>query len=311
MLRVAGFAMLAIALPFAEPTWAQESASCTKVHFAEAGWTDLALTTETARQVLSALGYETQSDTLGLGVIYESLKSGQIDAFLGNWPTAQVEFKPYYDRGEVKVLGTNLENTKFTLAVPTHVAEAGVKSFDDLAAHADQFGSKIYGIEAGSNSYLLSMVADGRHGLAGWDVVESSEQGMLAQVDHAVEKKDWIVFLGWEPHPMNSHLDMTYLSGGDDVFGPNFGADIVRTVARLKFENDCPNAAKLLANIKFTMDYENTGMARILDDEIPASDAALEMMRKNPEMVYGWLDGVTTRDGKLARPVVEALLNGQ
>jgi len=110
---------------------------------------------------------------------------------------------------------------------------------------------------------------------------------------------------------MNSHFDMTYLSGGDDVFGPNYGSDTVRTVARPKFENDCPNAAKLLGQIRFTMDYENSGMARILDDGIPASDAALEMMRKNPDLVYSWLDGVTTHDGKPARAALEALLSGQ
>ena len=35
---------------------------------------------------------------------------------------------------------------------------------------------------------------------------------------------------------------------------------------------------------------------------------ALEMMRKNPDLVYSWLDGVTTRDGQPARTAVEALL---
>lgn len=308
MLRAAGFTMLATALPLAGPSWGQESETCSSIHFAETGWTDLALTTETARHVLTALGYETQSDMLGMGVIYQSLEAGNIDAFLGNWPLVQVEFQPYYERKAAIVLGNNLENTKFTLAVPSYVAQAGVTSFDDLAAHAEKFGSKIYGIEPGSNSYILDMVVDGRHGTTGWEVVESSEQGMLAQVESAVNKNDWIVFLGWAPHPMNSHFDMTYLSGGDDVFGPNFGADTVRTVARPKFDSDCPNAAKLLAQIKFTMDFENAGMARILDDELPANDAALEMMRKNPDLVYSWLDGVTTRDGQPARAAVEPLL---
>lgn len=308
MLRTSGFAILALVLPLASQCWSQELETCTSVHFAETGWTDLALTTETARHVLTALGYETKSDMLGLGIIYESLEAGSIDAFLGYWPLAQVEFQPYYDRNAAIVLGDNLENTKFTLAVPTYVAEAGVKSFDDLAAHAEKFDSKIYGIEPGSNGYILDMVAAGGHGTQGWEVVESSEQGMLAQVESATDGKDWIVFLGWAPHPMNTRFDITYLSGGDDVFGPNYGADTVRTVSRPNFDSDCPNAAKLLANIKFTMDYENAGMARILNDELPASDAALEMMRKNPDLVYSWLDGVTTRDGQPARTAVEALL---
>ena len=308
MLRNSGFAILAIVLPLASPCWSQELETCTVVRFAETGWTDLALTTETARHVLTALGYETQSDMFGLGIIYESLESSSIDAFLGYWPLAQGEFQPYYDRNAAIVLGDNLENTKFTLAVPTYVAEAGVKSFDDLATHAEKFGSKIYGIEPGSNSYILDMVAAGGHGTQGWEVIESSEQAMLAQVERAVDRKDWIVFLGWAPHPMNTHFDMTYLSGGDDVFGPNYGSDTVRTVVRPNFDSDCPNAAKLLANIKFTMDYENAGMARILNDDMTASDAALEMMRKSPKLVDSWLDGVTTRDGQPAGAAVEELL---
>ena len=28
-----------------------------------------------------------------------------------------------------------------------------------------------------------------------------------------------IVFLGWEPHPMNARFQMTYLPGGDEIFG--------------------------------------------------------------------------------------------
>ncbi len=33
-------------------------------------------------------------------------------------------------------------------------------------------------------------------GLKGWQLVESSESGMLAQVTRAVERKAWIVFFG-------------------------------------------------------------------------------------------------------------------
>ena len=44
---------------------------------------------------------------------------------------------------------------------------------------------------------------------------------MLAQVERALRDKKPIVFLGWEPHPMNTMFQMNYLTGGDDTFGPN------------------------------------------------------------------------------------------
>ena len=56
---------------------------------------------------------------------------------------------------------------------------------------------------------------------AGIDIVESSEQGMLAQVERADNAGEAIVFLGWEPHPMNAKFQMSYLTGGDDFFGPD------------------------------------------------------------------------------------------
>src|SRR3546814_4870994 len=60
-----------------------------------------------------------------------------------------------------------------------------------------------------------------------FEVVESSEQGMLSQVARAVKSKEDIVFLGWAPHPMNNNFDLVYLSGGDDFFGADYGGATV------------------------------------------------------------------------------------
>ena len=42
---------------------------------------------------------------------------------------------------------------------------------------------------------------------------------MLSEVDRAIHKSDWIVFLAWSPHPMNLKYHISYLTGGDDTFG--------------------------------------------------------------------------------------------
>lgn len=286
-----------------------EDASCARIRSADMGWTDIALTTNTAALVLNAMGYEMTNTLLGLNITYESLKNGQVDVFLGNWRPAQdIEFKEYYDKGWVEVLGTNLTGAKYTLAVPTTVAEAGVHGFDDLARHPDKFGRRIYGIEPGSNQPLLDMVAAGRHGLKGWEVVESSEQGMLAQVQRAVARDQWIVFLGWQPHPMNLNYRITYLAGGDDEFGPDFGGSTVRTIARPGYATACPNLARFFANLAFDIDYENAGMQMILDQGLDAPAAAAALIKAHPDRLAAWLDGVTTRDGRPALDVVRPAL---
>lgn len=277
---------------------AAEAENCATVRLSDLGWTDLALTNATASLLLKSLGYETEQTLLGLNVTYEMLKSNQVDAFLGNWrPVQDEQFKSYFDKGEVEVLTTNLTGAKFTLAVPSYVADAGVRSYADLARYADKFASTIYGIEAGSNQPLLDMIAADRHGLKDWNVVESSETAMLTQVEKMNRNQDWIVFLAWEPHPMNLKYKLTYLSGGEAEYGPDFGGATVRTITRAGYAKECPNVARLLTNLKFDLDYENFGMDAIMTNGEEPATAARKLIAKRPELLKQWLDGVTSRDG--------------
>lgn len=183
-----------------------------------------------------------------------------------------------------------------------------MKTYDDLAAHFDQFGGKIYGIESGSNQPLLDMIAANRHGLGKWEVVESSEAGMLTQVQRAIERKDWVAFLGWEPHPMNLNFKMAYLGGGDVEYGPNFGGATVRTLSRKGYAADCPNVAKFFGNLVFDLAYENVGMQKIMGEGLTADAAARSMIASDPAKLDKWLDGVTTLTGEPGLAAVKAAL---
>jgi glycine betaine/proline transport system substrate-binding protein len=276
---------------------------------ADLGWTDIALTNTTAELILSALGYEPSQTLLGLDVSFVSLRSGEMDIFQGNWrPVQNDQYKAFFDDGSVEVLGQNLDGAKFTLAVPKYVSDEGVKSFADLAAHADKFEAKIYGIEPGSNQVLLDMVAENRHGLGGWEIVESSEAGMLSQVGRMYPKGEWVVFLGWEPHPMNLDYELTYLDGGDMEYGPNFGGATVHTLSRRGYAAECPNVAKFFSQLVFDINYENLGMQKIMGDGILAPDAAKSMISERPELLESWLKDVTTIDGEPGLPAVQAAL---
>jgi glycine betaine/proline transport system substrate-binding protein len=226
---------------------------------------------------------------------------------------AQKKFvDPLIQEGKIDVVRKNLDGVKFTLAVPDYVAEAGVKTVEDLAKHADKFGRKIYGIEPGApvNQNMLTMIKAGEYGLNGWEVVESSEQAMLAQVDRSGRQKNWIVFVGWEPHPMNTKFKMTYLSGGEKTFGPNYGSSDVYTVARKGFTSECTNLARLLKQTAFTVPMENAIMASIEEGKKP-EEAALAWLKANPATVEPWLQGVTTFDGKDGLPAVKASFGGK
>jgi glycine betaine/proline transport system substrate-binding protein len=279
---------------------AADPASCKAVRFSDVGWTDITATTAAASVVLETLGYEPTATVLSVPVTYTSLKNGDIDVFLGNWmPTMEADLAPFRDEGSVEVLGVNLVGAKYTLAVPTYAAEGGLKDFADIAKFRDKLDGKIYGIEPGNdgNRLILDMIEQDAFGLKGFEVVESSEQGMLAQVARAQRGKDWVVFLGWEPHPMNANFDMTYLSGGDDFFGPNYGGAEVHTNVRKGYVADCPNVGKFVSNLKFSLAMENEIMGAILNDGEEPNKAARAWLKKNPGALDGWLAGVTTFDG--------------
>jgi glycine betaine/proline transport system substrate-binding protein len=131
---------------------------------------------------------------------------------------------------------------------------------------------------------------------------------MLAQVDRASSRDEPIVFLGWEPHPMNANFDMEYLEGGDDWFGPNLGGATVATNTRAGYVESCPNVGQFLQNLEFTLAMENEIMGAILDDGADPAEAATAWLSENPEILSGWLDGVTTIDGGDATEAVNAAL---
>ncbi|WP_108880752.1 choline ABC transporter substrate-binding protein [Anderseniella sp. Alg231-50] len=279
---------------------AADSEACKAVRFSDVGWTDITATTATATVVLKALGYEPVTQVLSVPVTYSSLKNKDIDVFLGNWmPTMEADIKPYREDGTVESIGANLEGAKYTLAVPKYTYDAGLKTFQDIAKFKDQLGGKIYGIEPGNdgNRLILDMIEKGTFDLKGFEVVESSEAGMLSAVAKAGRKKEHLVFLGWEPHPMNANFEMAYLEGGDDVFGPNLGGATVHTNVRKGYVADCPNAGKLISNLKFTLQMENEIMGAILNDGTDPEKAATNWLKANPGVMDAWLAGVTTFDG--------------
>ena len=289
------------------------AAGCDKVTFSDVGWTDITATTAATSLVLEALGYETETKVLSVPVTYEGLASGDVDVFLGNWmPTMESNIAPYRDAKTVDTVRTNLEGAKYTLATNAKGTELGIQDFKDIAAHAADLDGKIYGIEAGNdgNKLILDMLDKDAFGLkaAKVELVESSEQGMLAQVERADNEGKAVIFLGWEPHPMNANFKMTYLTGGDDFFGPNLGGATVATNTRAGYVAECPNTGKLLSNLSFSLAMENEIMGAILNDGTDPREAAKTWLAAHPDVIGPWLDGVTTKDGGDAVAAVTAAL---
>ena len=284
----------------AEP---REPLNCRTVRFGLFGYSDIAATTALTSQILRGLGYAPEAIDLSIPVIFASLADSNIDVFLGNWmPAQEGDRAPYMANHAIDVVGPNLEHAKFTLAVPHYLYAAGLTGFSSIAAFSGPLHATLYGIEPGAaaNRLILGMIKSNAFGLGDFKLVESSEQGMLTELERATEAKAPIVFVAWDPHPMNLRFDIDYLSGGDSTFGPDFGGATVNTLSRAGYAADCPNVGRLLRNLKFSVRGESEMMSAMLDRHEQPDVAARAWLEAHPRELEQWLRGVSMADGKPA-----------
>jgi len=308
--RIAAVALAFLLLVAAVLAKAADPPSCRSVRISDVGWTDVTSTSALFSVLVRQLGYNSQVTVLSIPVTFTAMKNRDIDVFLGNWmPTMEADRKPYLDDHSIDVIGVNLTGAKYTLAVPAFAYDAGLRDFAAIQRFAPQLKNVIYGIEPGNdgNRLILGMIKQNQFNLGGFQLVESSEQGMLAEVERAIRNHAPVVFLGWDPHPMNMRFNMRYLAGGDAVFGPNLGGATIYTDVRAGYAQECPNVGRLLKNLKFTLTGESQMMDAILNQHQQPEVAAQAWLKANPQAVSAWLEGVTTFDG---RPAAAALRQG-
>ncbi|MBD8476250.1 choline ABC transporter substrate-binding protein [Pseudomonas sp. CFBP 8770] len=297
LLMLTGTALLTGTASAAEP------ASCKNVRLGVVNWTDVIATSAMTQVLLDDLGYSVKQTSASQQIIFAGIRDQRLDMFLGYWnPLMTQTITPFVEQKQVRVLAEpSLKDARATLAVPTYLADKGLKSFADIAKFKKELGGKIYGIEPGSgaNTQIKDMIAKNRFGLGDFQLVESSEAGMLSAVTRAVKRNEAIVFFGWAPHPMNVNQDMTYLSGSEDALGPNEGMATVWTVTAPDYASRCPNVDKLLSNLTFTAADESRMMQPLLEHK-DAFDSARQWLKDHPQDRQRWLQGVTTFDGKPA-----------
>jgi glycine betaine/proline transport system substrate-binding protein len=303
---------LAVSITFSTPLMAAEPEACRNVRLGVVNWTDVIATSAMAQVLLDGLGYQTKQTSASQQIIFAGIRDDRLDMFLGYWnPIMTQTITPFIEANQVKVLeAPSLEDARATLAVPRYLADKGLKTFADIHRFEKELGGKIYGIEPGSgaNTQIKAMISKNQFGLGKFQLVESSEAGMLAAVDRAVRRKQAVVFFGWTPHPMNVKVDMTYLSGSQDALGPDEGRATVWTVTAPDYAQRCPNAYRLLANLKFSAEDESRMMQPLLDHKDPL-DSARQWLKDHPQDQKRWLEGVTTFDGKPAADNVRLTAN--
>jgi glycine betaine/proline transport system substrate-binding protein len=277
----------------------------TSVTLIEQPWVDLQTENEISRQLLTKLGYSVKINSVSVELGAQALSTGDADAYLGNWwPSQKLTYGNLIDTKKVDVVSTLMTGTEYAPAVPGDVAaKLGIGSLADLDAHADAFGHKIYGIEAGSpgNETIQKAIKANAYGLGDWKLVASGTPAMLAQVQKDEASGTPIVFLGWSPHWMTVQFKTVFLKDPLKVWG---GAGQIRTVTRSGFGTSSPSIEKFLSNLTFSPD--EAGQFYFAHDKKNEElrTIAQQWITANPAKVKTFLTGVQSADGTPAESVI-------
>ena len=280
--------------------------------FGVPAWPGITVKTAIAEQLLNPLGYETSTQEIGLQVIYQGIESGDIDAFLGAWLPAQREmFDPRKESGVLIDVANNVDGAQMTLAVPEYLFEDGLQSFADLDDYRDQLDGEIHGFGAGSaaSEILNNAIDNDTWGLGDWQLVDTSEVGMLSAARDAISREEPIVWVGWTPHWMNLELPMRYLEDPEDLFGENNGESDVLTLLRGDYAEANPNVVTFFEQFTFSAEEQSWMIQAFGQEERDLADVAEQWIVDHPERIEAMLADVTTTDGDPAWPVIEAELS--
>ncbi len=114
---------------------AAEPEQCRTVRLGTVNWTDVVASSAVAEALLDGLGYQVKQTSASQQIVLAGLADKQLDLFLGYWqPTMQPVARPYLDKGRIEVIEPpTLADAQSTYAVPSYVAEGGLKTFADIA----------------------------------------------------------------------------------------------------------------------------------------------------------------------------------
>lgn len=284
---------------------AAAASDCGTVRFGQVNWTGVSVKTGTATWLLDEIGYDTDLITASLPIMFESLAGKERDAFLGFWvPTSRSMASKYMKKGDIDIVTKNLKGAKYTVGVNQAAWDAGVRHFSDLADHADKFDNTIFGIEAGNdgNQIIKDMVSKDAYGMGDFELQPSSEAGMLTEVQRRIDRGEWAAWLAWAPHPMNVNIDLKFLEGAAEYWGPNKGGATVYTLVREGYAWECPNVGQFLENYEYTVEEQSKMAGYVINDEMDYAEAGRKLIKEKPELLERWFgQGGTYQTGAVVK----------
>ncbi|MFI2103384.1 glycine betaine ABC transporter substrate-binding protein [Isoptericola sp. NPDC019693] len=258
------------------------------------GWDEGIAVSNLWAKVLEDKGYDVDTKTADIGVVFTGLAGGDMDVLFDTW--LPITHADYVDKfgDDISDLGTWYDDAKLTIAVNE---DSPAQTIGDLAKYADDYGNKLVGIEAGAGlTKVTKENAIPTYGLEDLDYTISSTPAMLAELKGSVDQGNNIAVTLWRPHWAYDEFPVRDLEDPEGAMGE---AEEIHTYGTADFADRYPELAGWLKD--FTLDDEQLFSLENLmfndeeyaDDPEAAVDAWLEA---NPDFVDQVTGGASAGD---------------
>ncbi|QFP42160.1 glycine betaine ABC transporter substrate-binding protein [Borrelia miyamotoi] len=225
------------------------SRSLKLIKIAYVNWIGETVATNIIKVIFEKMGYKAEIFPVTTSVMYQYLALGQVDGMVSAWvPTAD---KFYYEKFKDKFvdLGANYKGTLQGFVVPSYVT---ISSIAELKGRGVDFKNKMVGIDAGAGTQLSVEKTLNLYGLdQEYELVSSSESVMLATLESAIKKNEWILVPLWKPHWAFAEYDIKFL---DDPLLAMGGPESIHSLVRIGLKEDDPDAYYLFDNFYWNDD---------------------------------------------------------
>ena len=252
-----------------------------KIVYALPGGSSALIMLKTASKMLNKIGYEVDERTMGTGLIYQGLATGDVDLMSSGFLPGQ---HPHVNKHEDKldILGTSYAPVPSGLMAPAYVT---FNSIEDLKKPDVQKALKgvIHSGGAGWGVSIRAVATIKAYGLD-FKVVNSSGPAIAAAFKKAYDRKQPVLITGWCPHSWCKLYATKFLTDTKNIWG--YSQDYY--VARLGFRKDFPRATVLLSRLSLDVDIMSEALVWMEKEKIDAAAAADRILKNNPELVWYW-----------------------
>jgi len=274
--KIAFMAALAMVLVLPSYAWAQNQA----IKMGSIVYVDVMPIALISKRFLEQQGFTVElTEFSEQGILFAALARGDIEITPSqiNYVTQDHWRRHSRNLEKISVASHGLYQS---LVVPSYV---NINSVEELNSIASQVDGKIIGIETGSGLYKETEAAIKAYGL-NYQLVGGSTPAAMAQLQSALERKQPIVTMLWDPSWMMAKFDVKFLDDPKGIFAP---PQSYYWVGRKGFSSNSSRAREALASIFIPIEDIRTINGQI-NDGLSMEQAIDAWWEKNQDLIQRW-----------------------